>query len=328
MLRMLRVPERQASTCSATASTCAASTRTGPIPARTAAAAGVVRRRARRHRRAASSAGWCGRRATARSSTPRPGSGPLAPNVQGGRRRAERAGQGGRASPRWTSRRAERDGGRHVPRDARRPRGALRRDGHRRARLVPRRASRARRWRRPRWASRSSSPTCAGAARWSTTGSPGCWCPSATRGALADAVAAIAADHARRAAMGAAGRAKAARDFDERKSVEITLERVRAAARPAAGGDRVTVRGWRPTPTRARLAELHATPDHRGVPASLGLGVPRTGSTGASSGRTTRSPTSRLERPGRPRRRLRGRDREHSGSSTSRSRCTTGSSPG
>jgi glycosyltransferase involved in cell wall biosynthesis len=41
--------------------------------------------------------------------------------------------------------------------------------------------------------------------------------------ALADAVAALATDPARRAAMGAAGRAKAARDFDERRSVEITL---------------------------------------------------------------------------------------------------------
>jgi glycosyltransferase involved in cell wall biosynthesis len=41
--------------------------------------------------------------------------------------------------------------------------------------------------------------------------------------ALADAVATLAADPARRASMGAAGRAKAARDFDERRSVEITL---------------------------------------------------------------------------------------------------------
>ncbi len=42
------------------------------------------------------------------------------------------------------------------------------------------------------------------------------------RGAAA-AVAGLAADPTRRAAMGAAGRVKAARDFDERKSVEITL---------------------------------------------------------------------------------------------------------
>jgi glycosyltransferase involved in cell wall biosynthesis len=42
--------------------------------------------------------------------------------------------------------------------------------------------------------------------------------------ALAGAVASLASDPHRRAAMGTAGRAKAARDFDERRSVEITLE--------------------------------------------------------------------------------------------------------
>jgi glycosyltransferase involved in cell wall biosynthesis len=42
--------------------------------------------------------------------------------------------------------------------------------------------------------------------------------------ALADAVAAIAADDAGRAAMGRAGRAKALREFDDRRVIDITLE--------------------------------------------------------------------------------------------------------
>jgi glycosyltransferase involved in cell wall biosynthesis len=53
--------------------------------------------------------------------------------------------------------------------------------------------------------------------------------------ALADAVAAIAADDGRRVAMGRAGRRKAEREFDERKVIEITLgvyERL-LGARPA-----------------------------------------------------------------------------------------------
>ncbi len=41
--------------------------------------------------------------------------------------------------------------------------------------------------------------------------------------ALADAVAAIAADDAGRAAMGKAGREKAIREFDDRKVIDITL---------------------------------------------------------------------------------------------------------
>jgi glycosyltransferase involved in cell wall biosynthesis len=41
--------------------------------------------------------------------------------------------------------------------------------------------------------------------------------------AIADAVASLAADGARRTAMGAAGRAKARREFDDRKVIDITL---------------------------------------------------------------------------------------------------------
>ena len=41
--------------------------------------------------------------------------------------------------------------------------------------------------------------------------------------AIADAVAALAEDGARRTAMGAAGRAKALREFDDRKVIDITL---------------------------------------------------------------------------------------------------------
>jgi glycosyltransferase involved in cell wall biosynthesis len=41
--------------------------------------------------------------------------------------------------------------------------------------------------------------------------------------AMADAIAAIAADPVARAAMGRAGREKARREFDDRKVIDITL---------------------------------------------------------------------------------------------------------
>jgi glycosyltransferase involved in cell wall biosynthesis len=54
-------------------------------------------------------------------------------------------------------------------------------------------------------------------------GVTGALVPVGDANAIADAVAALAADGARRAAMGAAGRAKALREFDDRKVIDITL---------------------------------------------------------------------------------------------------------
>jgi glycosyltransferase involved in cell wall biosynthesis len=51
--------------------------------------------------------------------------------------------------------------------------------------------------------------------------------PARDAPALADAIKALAVDPDRRARLGIAGRAKAVREFDERRCVEITLERYR-----------------------------------------------------------------------------------------------------
>jgi glycosyltransferase involved in cell wall biosynthesis len=48
--------------------------------------------------------------------------------------------------------------------------------------------------------------------------------PVGDAGAIADAVAALAGDDTRRAAMGRAGREKAAKEFDDQRVIEITLE--------------------------------------------------------------------------------------------------------
>jgi glycosyltransferase involved in cell wall biosynthesis len=54
-------------------------------------------------------------------------------------------------------------------------------------------------------------------------GVTGALVPVGDAGAIADAVAKLAADHAAREAMGRAGRAKAHREFDDRRVIEITL---------------------------------------------------------------------------------------------------------
>jgi glycosyltransferase involved in cell wall biosynthesis len=55
--------------------------------------------------------------------------------------------------------------------------------------------------------------------------------------ALADAIRTLAGDAAMRARMGAAAREKAAREFDQRRCVDLTVETYRRLlARPAAGG--------------------------------------------------------------------------------------------
>jgi glycosyltransferase involved in cell wall biosynthesis len=55
-------------------------------------------------------------------------------------------------------------------------------------------------------------------------GVTGALVPVGDAGAIADAVAALAGDDARRAAMGRAGREKAAKEFDDQRVIEITLE--------------------------------------------------------------------------------------------------------
>ena len=74
------------------------------------------------------------------------------------------------------------------------------------------RASRVRRWRRPRWDSRSSPPTCGAAARSSTPASPGRWCRCDDAAALAAALRALGDDPgaARTRWRGARARARAA----------------------------------------------------------------------------------------------------------------------
>jgi glycosyltransferase involved in cell wall biosynthesis len=54
-------------------------------------------------------------------------------------------------------------------------------------------------------------------------GMTGALVPVGDAGAIADAVARLAADDAKRAAMGRAGREKARREFDDRRVIDITL---------------------------------------------------------------------------------------------------------
>ena len=86
------------------------------------------------------------------------------------------------------------------------------------------RASRGRRWKPPRQACRSWPPTSAAAVRSSTTGRPDCSCPVADPAALRTAISALAASPERRRAMGAAARAKAEREFDERDVVRQVMD--------------------------------------------------------------------------------------------------------
>jgi glycosyltransferase involved in cell wall biosynthesis len=59
-------------------------------------------------------------------------------------------------------------------------------------------------------------------------GTTGLLVPARDATALADAIKALAVDPDRRARLGIAGRAKAMREFDERRCVEITLDTYRA----------------------------------------------------------------------------------------------------
>ena len=81
-----------------------------------------------------------------------------------------------------------------------------------------------RRWRPPQPDSRSWRRTSAAAVRSSTTGRPDCSCPWPTHGALRAAIGELAASPDRRRAMGAAGRAKAEREFDEREVVRRVMD--------------------------------------------------------------------------------------------------------
>jgi hypothetical protein len=78
-------------------------------------------------------------------------------------------------------------------------------------------------WKQPRAVCPSSRSTSAGAARWSTTGTPGCWYAVA----LADAIATVAADPIRRQAMGRAARAHAEAEFDDRRVIDRTFDTYR-----------------------------------------------------------------------------------------------------
>ena len=217
----------------------------------------------------------------------------------------------------------------HVPRHARRPRGPLRRRWTSTCSRRTARASRARRWRPPRWAARSSSPNMRGLppggrrrrqrARSSRSRDAG----RARRRGRGDR----RRRRPRRPRWAAAGRDKAEREFDERTVIDITLGVYEQLLGPPTGG-------------RARDASgSPATATPTGSPSCTRPGSP-TGSSPASGRRSSSASTAASSRSpdsfayvatdGAADRAvgLRGRDRSTSGGSTSRSRSTTGSSPG
>ena len=90
--------------------------------------------------------------------------------------------------------------------------------------------------------------------------------PVGDAAALAEAVAELAGDADRRAAMGTAGRAKAAREFDQQHCIDVTLALYRQLLEAADGGDRRWPTDRRPTSDgRGDVLAVVTSTDRRGA---------------------------------------------------------------